>query len=119
MSSWRDTTCGVLRASDAGKRVKVAGWTDARRDHGGLVFVDLRDFSGKVQLVINPERTADAAANSRTLPDAIRFAAASPMTSRNRDTPVNTSRRSRSTSGISCVVEPAKIDDAGTWTSCG
>jgi aspartyl-tRNA synthetase len=62
VSSWRDTTCGVLTAADAGKRVKVAGWTDTRRDHGGLVFIDLRDFSGKVQLVINPERTADAAA---------------------------------------------------------
>jgi aspartyl-tRNA synthetase len=62
MSSWRDTTCGVLTAADAGKRVKVAGWTDTRRDHGSLVFIDLRDFSGKVQLVINPERTADAAA---------------------------------------------------------
>src|SRR5437899_9630361 len=62
MSSWRDTTCGVLSAADAGTRVKLAGWTDTRRDHGGLVFIDLRDFSGKVQLVINPERTADAAA---------------------------------------------------------
>ena len=62
MSSWRDTTCGVLTADDAGTRVKLAGWTDTRRDHGGLVFIDLRDFSGKVQLVINPERTADAAA---------------------------------------------------------
>ena len=62
MSSWRDTTCGALRASDAGKRVTVAGWADTRRDHGGLVFVDLRDYSGKVQLVINPERASDAAA---------------------------------------------------------
>jgi len=62
MSSWRDTTCGVLGAADAGTRVKLAGWADTRRDHGSLVFIDLRDFSGKVQLVINPERTADAAA---------------------------------------------------------
>lgn len=62
MSSWRDTTCGVLRAADAGKRVTIAGWADTRRDHGGLVFVDLRDYSGKVQLVINPERAPDAAA---------------------------------------------------------
>jgi aspartyl-tRNA synthetase len=62
VSSWRDTTCGALSAADAGTRVKLAGWTDTRRDHGGLVFIDLRDFSGKVQLVINPERTADAAA---------------------------------------------------------
>ena len=61
MSSWRDTTCGALTAADAGKRVTVAGWADTRRDHGGLVFVDLRDYSGKVQLVINPEHAADAA----------------------------------------------------------
>jgi aspartyl-tRNA synthetase len=51
-----------LRAADAGKRVTVAGWADTRRDHGGLVFVDLRDYSGKVQLVINPERAPEAAA---------------------------------------------------------
>ena len=62
MSSWRDTTCGVLTADDAGKRLTVAGWADTRRDHGGLVFVDLRDYSGKVQLVINPERAPEAAA---------------------------------------------------------
>jgi aspartyl-tRNA synthetase len=62
VSSWRDTTCGALRAADAGKRVTVAGWADTRRDHGGLVFVDLRDYSGKVQLVINPERAPEAAA---------------------------------------------------------
>ena len=62
MSSWRDTTCGVLSAADAGKRVKLAGWADTRRDHGGLVFIDLRDFSGKVQLVVNPERAPEAAA---------------------------------------------------------
>jgi aspartyl-tRNA synthetase len=61
VSSWRDTTCGALTAADAGKRVKLAGWTDTRRDHGGLVFIDLRDYSGKVQLVLNPENAPDAA----------------------------------------------------------
>ncbi len=61
MSSWRDTTCGAVGADDVGRRVTLAGWVDTRRDHGGLVFIDLRDYSGKVQLVINPELAADAA----------------------------------------------------------
>jgi aspartyl-tRNA synthetase len=60
--SWRDMTCGAVTAADAGRRVTLAGWADTRRDHGGLVFIDLRDYSGKVQLVVNPERAAAAAA---------------------------------------------------------
>lgn len=60
MSTWRDTTCGALTAAAAGTRVKVAGWVDTRRDHGGLVFIDLRDHSGKVQLVVgDPEQARE------------------------------------------------------------
>src|ERR1700751_5597875 len=59
---WRDLHCGEPRTARIGERLTVAGWADTRRDHGGLVFVDLRDHTGKVQLVINPERASDAAA---------------------------------------------------------
>jgi aspartyl-tRNA synthetase len=60
--TWRDVMCGDLRASDVGRRLTVAGWADTRRDHGGLVFVDLRDHTGKLQLVVNPEHAPEAAA---------------------------------------------------------
>jgi aspartyl-tRNA synthetase len=62
--SWRDALCGEIRASDVGRTVTVAGWADTRRDHGGLVFVDLRDHTGLLQLVVNPELAAGAAATA-------------------------------------------------------
>jgi aspartyl-tRNA synthetase len=62
MNHWRDLYCGELRADDAGRRrITVAGWVARRRDHGGLIFIDLRDHTGVVQLVVNPERAAVAA----------------------------------------------------------
>jgi aspartyl-tRNA synthetase len=56
--------CGALRASDAGKKATLMGWVNKRRDLGSLIFVDLRDRTGVMQVVINAER--DAAVHEKT-----------------------------------------------------
>jgi aspartyl-tRNA synthetase len=56
----RTHMCGQLRATDIGRSVQVMGWVQRRRDHGGLVFMDLRDRTGLVQIVFNPTVNAPA-----------------------------------------------------------
>ncbi|MDO8494192.1 MAG: aspartate--tRNA ligase [Deltaproteobacteria bacterium] len=52
----RSHTCGALTKKDVGKKVVLMGWCDVRRDHGGLVFVDLRDRFGVTQIVFDPKK---------------------------------------------------------------
>jgi aspartyl-tRNA synthetase len=54
----RTTNAGALRLSDAGSQVKLAGWVGKRRDHGGIAFLDLRDSTGTVQVVVRDEAVA-------------------------------------------------------------
>ncbi|MEY2533918.1 MAG: aspartyl-tRNA synthetase [bacterium] len=64
---YRDAWCGELAADRCGTDVRVAGWVHRRRDHGGLIFIDLRDRSGIVQLVIHPQASGDAFATAESL----------------------------------------------------
>jgi aspartyl-tRNA synthetase len=64
---YRDAWCGELDAARVGDRVRVAGWVHRRRDHGGLVFIDLRDRSGLLQLVFHPEDSREAHALAQRL----------------------------------------------------
>ena len=57
---YRTHTCGALTAGDAGNNVRLSGWVHRIRDHGGLLFIDLRDNYGITQCVIDPDSAAFA-----------------------------------------------------------
>src|SRR5436309_3058046 len=58
MHRYRTHTCGALRASDIGKEVRLSGWCQRIRDHGGVLFIDLRDHYGIIQVVADPDSPA-------------------------------------------------------------
>jgi aspartyl-tRNA synthetase len=59
-NGYRDTWCGQVLPDRVDSEARVAGWVHRRRDHGGLVFIDLRDRTGLVQLVLNPDQLGEA-----------------------------------------------------------
>lgn len=57
---YRTHTCGELKKANVGQKVKLAGWVNRRRDHGGLIFLDIRDRYGMTQVICDPERSPEA-----------------------------------------------------------
>jgi aspartyl-tRNA synthetase len=66
-NGYRDTWCGQILGDRVDSQVRVAGWVHRRRDHGGLVFIDLRDRTGIVQLVFHPDSSGEAFALAHKL----------------------------------------------------
>ena len=64
MHRYRSHTCGALRSADIGGTVRISGWVHRVRDHGGLLFIDLRDHYGLTQVVADPDSPAFKAAEA-------------------------------------------------------
>ncbi len=106
LGDWRRThACGDVRAGHAGQSVTVMGWVATRRDHGGLLFVDLRDRTGLVQLVFNPADSKAAHERAADLRDEFVIAARGRVVRR----PEETINRDLPTGEVEVLVAELKV----------
>jgi aspartyl-tRNA synthetase len=101
----RTHMCGALRASDAGKNAVLMGWVNRRRDHGNLLFIDLRDRTGVTQVVVNVER--DAAIHAKAAALRNEYVIAVTGTVKLRD--ANTVNKNMATGEVELVAEELRI----------
>ncbi|MGH7790400.1 MAG: aspartate--tRNA ligase [Candidatus Binatia bacterium] len=106
LGDWqRSTYCGDPRPTDIGREVTVMGWVHSRRDHGGVVFVDLRDRSGLLQIVFNPEDNADAHARAGELRSEYVIAVRGAVRAR----PAETVNPNLATGGVEVIASQVRI----------
>ena len=98
-------SCGDVRAEHIGKTVTLAGWVHRRRDHGGLIFIDLRDREGIVQVVFNPDNAQDIHAIAETLRNEWVVQVTGTVTAR----PEGTENPNMSTGGIEVAAEQVRV----------
>ncbi|MGH7828659.1 MAG: amino acid--tRNA ligase-related protein, partial [Candidatus Binatia bacterium] len=109
LGDWtRSCYCGEPRLADAGRELTLMGWVLRRRDHGGLIFVDLRDRSGLVQIVFNPEVSRAAHEKAKQLRSEDVLAARGTLTPR----PPETINRDISTGEVELVVQELRLLNA-------
>ena len=97
--------CGTINSELLGQQVQVAGWVHRRRDHGGWIFIDLRDWTGIVQVVFNPETNAEAHDLAQDIRNEWVLNIIGTVTSR----PAGTTNDAMSTGEIEIVVTTSKI----------
>ncbi|GAB7027261.1 aspartate--tRNA ligase [Geotalea toluenoxydans] len=106
LGDWKRTHyCGTLTADDTGKEVVLMGWAHRRRDHGGLIFVDLRDREGLAQIVFDPDNSAEAHHKAETIRNEYVVAVKGKVIPRPEGT-VNTNLR---TGAVEILVSACKI----------
>ncbi len=98
-------SCGDVRAEHIGKTVTLAGWVHRRRDHGGLIFIDLRDREGIVQVVFNPDNAPDIHATAESLRNEWVVQVTGTVTAR----PEGTENPNMATGGIEVAAEQVRV----------
>ncbi len=105
MTALRTHYCGELRKEHVGQEVTIAGWVNRRRDHGGLIFIDLRDREGIVQAVFNPETSAA----NHSIANELRNEYVVKVRGRVSLRPQGTENRNLSTGDVELVAEDVEI----------
>ncbi len=95
-NAYRDRWCGAVLPALVDSRARVAGWVHRTRDHGNLIFVDLRDRTGLVQLVFNPDNAGEAHALAERLRGEDVISAAGEVVAEAQRPSIPSSRRARS-----------------------